>query len=59
MGATNALTVVDGTPTRGVIQRAGQYWQEMNVRWPDLPAVRDLGEIVVSARKALPAARTA
>ena len=54
--ASRALTVVDGTPTRGVIQRAGEYWQEMSDRWPDLPAVRDLGEIVTTSRRALPPA---
>ncbi|OHV73442.1 hypothetical protein BCD48_33695 [Pseudofrankia sp. BMG5.36] len=56
--ATRALTVLDGRPSRTVIQNAGQMWREMHARWPDLPAIRDLGEIVTVSRNALPSPRT-
>ncbi|MBL7494868.1 XRE family transcriptional regulator [Frankia sp. CNm7] len=55
--ATRALTILDGRPTRSVIQQAAQMWQEMDARWPELPAVRELGEIVTASRRALPAAQ--
>jgi hypothetical protein len=35
--------------------RAGRVWRELAGRWGDLPAVRDLGELVASARKSPPA----
>jgi hypothetical protein len=54
--ATRALIVLDGRPTRGAIQQTGQMWAEMRRRWPDLPAVRDLGDVVAASRRALPAA---
>ncbi|WP_322768973.1 helix-turn-helix transcriptional regulator [Frankia sp. Cr1] len=48
-----ALTVIDGRPVRWVIQSTAQLWREMERRWPELPAVQDLGEVLVSSRKAL------
>jgi hypothetical protein len=54
--AGRALGILDGSPTRTVIQQAGQVWQDLDARWPGLPAVRDLGELVSTSRQALPAA---
>ncbi len=51
-----ALTVLGNTPTRSTIQRAGEVWRDMNGRWHELPAVRDLGEMITQQRRALPAA---
>jgi transcriptional regulator with XRE-family HTH domain len=56
--AGKALAIVKGRPNRSVVQQAGQMYRQMQVRWPELPAVRDLGELVASSRKALPAARS-
>lgn len=54
-----ALTVVDGRPTRGVIQRAGEMWRQMDTQWPDMSTVRDLGEQVRHSRLALEAGQPA
>ncbi|WP_261566940.1 tetratricopeptide repeat protein [Frankia gtarii] len=54
-----ALTIVDGRPTRGVIQRAGEMWQQMDTQWPDLSPVQDLGEQVRYSRLALGAGQPA
>lgn len=54
--AGQALAVLGNTPTRGTIQRAGEVWHQMNGRWSELPAVRDLGEVVAQQRRALPPA---
>ncbi len=51
-----ALLAVEGRPTRGVVQRAGEMWRQLDARWPELPAVRDLGEIVKTSGRALQAA---
>jgi transcriptional regulator with XRE-family HTH domain len=56
--ARRALQVIDGQPVSWVVSRTGQISREMEVRWPELPAVRDLGEMVRETRKALPAARS-
>ncbi len=50
-----ALHIVDGQPERVVVESAGRTWRELTGRWGTLPAVQDLGEQVVGARKALPA----
>jgi hypothetical protein len=42
-------------PGRLSVDRAERTWQQLASRWGTLPAVRDLGELVTSARKALPA----
>ncbi len=52
--AREALLVLDTTPTRGAIQRAGDMLRQMTSRWPELPAVRDLGDVVAQSRLALP-----
>ncbi|WP_261568790.1 tetratricopeptide repeat protein [Frankia gtarii] len=51
-----ALLAVEGRPTRGVVQRAAEMWRQLDARWPELPAVRDLGEIVKTSGRALQAA---
>ncbi|ABD12665.1 hypothetical protein ThrDRAFT_02827 [Frankia casuarinae] len=51
--ARHALLTVDGRPNRTVIQQAGQMWRQMDGKWPELPTVRDLGEIVQTSRRAL------
>jgi hypothetical protein len=48
-----------GRPIRFVVRSAAETWRELSARWGDLPAVRDLGELVVTAQKALPAASLA
>ncbi len=53
--ATKALLVLDGRPTRGVVQNADQMWHQMHTRWPEHRAVQELGEIIVASRRALPA----
>jgi ribosome-binding protein aMBF1 (putative translation factor) len=57
--AGKALAIVKDRPNRSVVQQAGQMHRQMRVSWPDLPAVRNLGEIVASSRKALPPGQTA
>ncbi len=51
----NALMVVDGRPTRGVIQRAGEMWRQMDTQWPGVSSVQQLGEQVRHSRLALEA----
>ncbi|MCK9876621.1 DNA-binding protein [Frankia sp. Ag45/Mut15] len=53
--ASRALAVLDGRPTRTVIQRSGQIWQELGARWENQRAVLDLGEQLQAHRRALPA----
>ncbi len=55
----NALAVLNGRPTRGVIQRAGEMRRQMDTRWPNLPAVRELGDQVQHSRLALEAGQSA
>jgi len=55
----DALEVIEDRPTRGVIQRAGEMWRQMDTRWPNLPAVRELGEQVQHSRLALEAGHSA
>jgi len=43
-------------PSRAITDKATRTWRDLNARWGDLPAVRDLGEMVAAARRALPAA---
>jgi hypothetical protein len=52
--ARNAFAVLDGRPSRSVVQTAAQFHREMRHRWPELPAVRDLDEMVRATRRALP-----
>ncbi|MCM3884310.1 helix-turn-helix transcriptional regulator [Frankia sp. R82] len=49
----HALTVLDGRPTRDVIQRAGEMWRQMDTQWSHVPAVHELGEQIRSSRLAL------
>jgi transcriptional regulator with XRE-family HTH domain len=49
-----ALTVTAGHAAGGVVRGAGQKSRDMNRRWPELKAVRELGEAVDTARRALP-----
>lgn len=51
--AGRALEAMDVSPSRSVIQSTTQMWHEMAARWPDLPAVRDLGDAVVTAHTSL------
>jgi transcriptional regulator with XRE-family HTH domain len=53
--ASRALAVLDGRPTRTVIQRSGQIWQELGARWDGQRAVVELGERLAAHRRALPA----
>ena len=46
-----ALDAVAGMQSRIVVENAGELWRETATRWGDLPEVRDLGELLVSARK--------
>lgn len=53
-----AMAALNGRPYRSVIQQSAQMVGLMSARWPTLPAVRELGEQVHSARLALPAGKT-
>ncbi|OHV27447.1 DNA-binding protein [Parafrankia soli] len=53
--ASAALSVLEGRPTRTVIQRSGQIWQELGARWEGQRAVAELGERLQAHRRALPA----
>jgi len=44
----SALVILDGRPTRDVIQRAGEMWRQMHSRWPELPEVQALVQRRVS-----------
>jgi hypothetical protein len=56
--ARDAIRIIEGQPTSWVISTTVQMTREMDAQWPTLPAVRDLGELVASSRKALPAGRS-
>lgn len=53
--ASRALAALEGRPTRTVIQRSGQIWQELGARWEGQRAVVELGERLQAHRRALPA----
>ncbi|WP_261565303.1 DNA-binding protein [Frankia gtarii] len=53
--ASHALAALEGRPTRTVIQRTGQLWQELGARWEGQRAVVELGERLQVHRQALPA----
>lgn len=53
--ASAALAVLEGRPTRTVIQRSGQIWQELGARWEGQRAVVELGDRLQTHRRALPA----
>jgi hypothetical protein len=55
----DAVRALGGRPNRGVLDAGEELWQAMNARWPHLPAVRDLGEMLKLARRALPGSRSA
>ncbi|MCL9759012.1 hypothetical protein [Frankia sp. AiPa1] len=54
-----ALALLPDRPSRSGIESADGTWREMTARWPDVPAVRELDEQLVEARRALPAPRAA
>lgn len=56
--AGDALEAIAARPHFATIQSSTTLWREMEARWSTLPAVRDLGEQVHSARLALPAGKT-
>jgi transcriptional regulator with XRE-family HTH domain len=56
--AQEALRAVNGTGNVPVVLSAGQMAREMSARWPGLPVVRELGEAVHAARRALPSGRS-
>ncbi|OHV21198.1 DNA-binding protein [Parafrankia soli] len=57
--ASRALAALEGRPTRTVIQRSGQIWQELGARWEGQRAVVELGERLQAHRRALPAGSSA
>lgn len=46
--ASTALDVLGGQPSRTVRQQVNELRRELSSRWPDLPAVRDLGDQVAA-----------
>lgn len=56
--AQQALIVLADAPTRGSLQRTTEIWHDLHTRWPELPAVRDLGDVVDQSRRSLAPAPT-
>ncbi|OHV58684.1 helix-turn-helix domain-containing protein [Pseudofrankia sp. BMG5.36] len=46
--ALNAIATLGGRPHRPGARNARQMYRELNGRWPDLPAVKDLGDAIAA-----------